>query len=148
MSFPQENPLPVQQIAVQLREDINEHMPDHIDVSVTTSQTVDGSAITLTVNRWPPEMSMLSHSRIFDDRRAVLAGLTPEGSATLMSSAHHLSDEACLLATQLQSLADRYQVIVGEERNFIVEIVFNRRALDDERNRVLQSMKINSRTSP
>ena len=143
MIFPQENPLSLQQIAVRLREDVNEHLPDHLDIAVCASQNSDGSTITLTICRWPAEMSMLSHARIFDDRRAVLTGLAPE-----MPKTHHLSDEACLLTTQLQALVDRYQVVRGEERNFVAEIAFDKRALDNERNRVLQSMKVNSRTSP
>ena len=141
MIFPQENPLSLQEIAVRLREDVNEFLPDHIDVTVTASQTADGSTITLTVCRWPADMPMLSHSHIFDERRAVLTGLASDESASLMSKTHRLSDEACLLTAQLQALADRYQVVQNEKKNFTSEVAFNRRALDDERKRVLQSLK-------
>jgi len=140
MIFPQENPLPLQEIAVRLREDATEFLPDHIYVTVTASETADGSSITLTVDRWPADMPMLSHSRIFDERRAVLAGLASDEPATLPKT-YHLSDEALLLADQLQALADRYQVVRDGKRNFTSEVAFNRRALDDERKRVLQSLK-------
>jgi len=142
MNARQKNLLSISEIAVRLREDINEFLPDGIEVSVNASQRLDGCVVSLAVTRWPKDVPMLSRSHVFEERRAVLGGLKAE-----MSRSHVLSDEARHLATQLQALLDRYQTIGGEERNFVGEVGFDERSLDRERTDLLQDLKESSRTT-
>ena len=142
MNARQKNLLSISEIAVRLREDINEFLPDGIEVSVNTSQRLDGNVVSLTVTKWPTDVPMLSRSHMFEERRAVLGGLKSE-----MSKAHILSDEARHLATQLQALLDRYQTVGGDERNFIGEVGFDKRSLDRERTDLFQDLKESSKTT-
>jgi len=133
---------PIHEIAMELRDAMDDLLPEGVGVTMNTSENADGTGfVNLTVASWPDDMFMLNYDRVVAERRAVLAGRSGGESRF-----PYLSAEAKHLAEVLQSLVDSHFPPVVDEAgntNWPVTggVIFDPHVLEHERLKIVHSLK-------
>ena len=137
---------PIHQIAMELRNTMDDLLPDGVGVTISASENADGTgSMDLTVSSWPSGMLMLNRERVVIQRRALL-----EGRDAMEVNLHgypYLSHEASHLAQILQTLLDRHfpphaNPSTGEtDWPVSSSVTFDPHTLEHERIEIIQSLK-------
>jgi hypothetical protein len=137
---------PIHEIAMELRDAMDDLLPEGVGVTMNTSEQANGTgSINLTVACWPDDMFMLNYDRVVAERRAVL-----EGRSGGESRFPYLSAEAKHLAEVLQSLIDsHFPPVVDEAGNtdwpVTGGVTFDPHVLERERLKIIYSLKASPR---
>jgi len=138
---------PIHEIAMELRNDMDDLLPDGVGVTMNTSEEANGTGtVNLTVSSWPQGMFMNNKDRVVAERQAVL-----EGRRGGDSHMPYLSAEAKHLAEILQSLIDRHFPPVVDEQTGDTTwpvtggVTFDPHALERERLAIIHSLKTSMR---
>jgi hypothetical protein len=134
---------PIHQVAMELRETMDDLLPEGVGVTINTSEEANGAgSINLTISSWPNDMFMLNRDRVIAERQAVL-----EGRRADFSHLPFLSIEANHLAEILQTLVNRRFPPTTDNTTgsstwpVVGEVVFDQHALDRERLSIIHSLK-------
>jgi hypothetical protein len=134
---------PLHEIAMEIRNAMDDLLPEGIGVTINTSENTDSTGfVSLTIASWPKSMYMLNYDRVVADRIDLLEGRRG-GNAHLP----YLSLEASRLAESLQALLDQHFPPVHDETTGELKwsvtdgVAFDPNALERERIKIIQSLK-------
>jgi len=141
---------PIHEVAMELRNDLDDLLPDGVGVTMNTSEEANGTgSINLTVSSWPEDMLMLNKDRVLAVRQALLEGR--DIMHVDLSGYTYLSVEAKHLAETLQTLIDRHFPPIVDETTGDATwpvtggVTFDPHALERERLAIIHSLKTSMR---
>jgi hypothetical protein len=132
---------PVREVALELRDAMDDLLPEGVGVIMNTSEIEDGTgSVRLTITTWPSDMNMLNRERIVADRQDLLMGKK--------DSLHRfplLSTKGKSLAESLQKLLDEHFPPVSDSNATTwpvnTDVMFDEHALERERISIIHSTK-------